>query len=82
MDVTGATAEALKAVVGVVSNCRMDRHAGKRRRLAMTMVFVIARSLRRSSPYDDHSQRHRDSTGGSVGISTGMGDWGDCAETN
>src|SRR5690625_7363320 len=46
----------------------MDRHAGKLHRLAMTTIFVIARSLRRSNPSDDHSQRHRSSTGGSVGV--------------
>src|SRR5690625_6058900 len=54
----------------------MDRHAGKRRRLAMITVFVIARSLRRSNPCYDRSQRRRCSTGGSVGVSTRMGDWG------
>src|SRR5690625_7897624 len=54
----------------------MDRHAGKLHRLAMTTVFVIARSLRRSNPCDDHSQRRRSSNGGSVGVSARMGDWG------
>jgi len=54
----------------------MDRHAGKLHWLAMTRVFVIARSFRRGNPCYDHSQRRRSSTGGSVGVSTGMGDWG------